>query len=628
MNFYPKNRFIKRDHLLFILIVMAMLAVLARAFYVQIIESNFLQSEGNKRQIRHIKIPAPRGEIYDRNGVVLALSTPIASVWCDPKQLIPYLKLNRAIEQGNSQLLKGHSKKDLLRVRHQLNQYKAMTALLELSKNTLTQKIFSHSKYRFMYLKRFITPELGQKIAHLGLPGVYVEPEYKRYYPAGETTAHLVGFTDSDGVGIAGIEKTYNDWLTGKAGKKVVIKDRAGHVVDFVKDVTVARPGKPIYLSIDADLQFFLERALKRVMIQQEPIGASSVILDAQTGEVLAMVNLPAFNPNDRTQLKGGAIRDRALEDVFEPGSTIKPLVMAKALSDGVVHLGEKINTSPGAITIQGRRLTDTKNKGILTLTGIIQHSSNVGMAKISLRMKAKPLWTFFNDLGFGEQLGTFLPGESQGLLRPYETWQKVEKASMSFGYGLNVNLLQLARAYTIFSQNGQLLPITFLKKQPEKHNVSDEGEVKKQIVSPAAAQAVLAMMEKVVSKQGTAPEAMISGYRVAGKTGTAHISIRGGYEENQYHSLFVGLVPASHPKFIMATMVDHPSRGVYYGGLVAGPVFKEVMSQALRLYNIPTDQIKQVNLPVVKPSKKAVAQSSASSHLVKPVEQVSHEKP
>jgi cell division protein FtsI (penicillin-binding protein 3) len=599
MSLHLEKKIIKRDTLLFILIVLAIIAVLIRAFDVQILEASFLQSEGNKRQIRSMTISAPRGEIFDRNGVVLALSTPIASVWCDPKELIPYLKLNQSLQTGSVDFLKEHSEKELIRAKHLLAQYRKMIALLNLSRSSVTLKILSKPNRQFMYLKRFILPDLATKISALNLPGVYIQSAYKRYYPAGETTSHLLGFTDIDGKGIAGIEDTYNKWLHGEPGKKIVIKDRAGHIVDFVKDLTVAKPGKPIYLSIDSDLQFFLERALKRVMIEQEPVSASSVILDAKTGEVLALVDLPSFNPNDRSQLQGAAIRNSALVNVFEPGSTIKPLVMAKALSLKVVHIGEKINTNPGAIWIQGRRITDTKNKGVLTLEGVIQHSSNVGMSIIALKMKAKSLWELYHGVGFGEALGTFLPGESSGYVKPYEAWQKVEQASMAFGYGLNVNLLQLARAYTIFTNQGRLLPVTFIKKQSKTQAIQQNAQ-SEQVVTEQSAKQVVKMMEKVLSFKGTAPKAMIHGYQVAGKTGTTHISDNGGYESNQYHGMFVGIVPATHPKFIMATIINQPSRGIYYGGAVAAPVFKEVMTQALRLYNIPSDEVR--NMPVNQP--------------------------
>lgn len=596
MNLAVTPRRIRRDTLLFYLIVMAVLALLTKAFFVQIKQADFLQSEGNKRQIRAMDIPAPRGEIFDRHGSVLALSTPVASIWCDPKILIPYMKLETALLNRDMSVLGSHSPMEIDRLKKKLADYHHLMSLLKISKASVTGKIIAKPNRRFLYLKRSILPNLAKQIDALNLPGVYVEDEYKRYYPAGETTAHLVGFTDIDGKGISGIENTYNDWLMGKAGRKQVIKDRAGNVIDFVKDIKVSKPGQSLYLSIDKDVQFFLERALKRVMIEQEPKSVSSVILDAKTGEVLGWVNLPGFNPNDRSQLSGNRIRDRVVTDVMEPGSTVKPFVMAKALEMGLVQETDKIDTSPGAITIQGHRISDTKNKGVLTPEAIIEKSSNVGIVKIAMKMKAEDLWQYYQNLGFGHDLGIFLPGESQGYVKRYESWGKIELATHSYGYGFNINLLQLARAYTVFTNEGKLLPVSVVKKQKATPLDADsqEGNQPIQVVSSEAAQAVLKMMEKVASKKGTAPQAMIKGYRVAGKTGTAHVTKRGGYEENQYNSMFVGIVPASNPKFIMVTQVNEPSRGVYYGGKVAAPVFKEVMQEVLRLYNVPTDLVKQ----------------------------------
>lgn len=608
-------RRIKRDTLLFYLIVMAVLAVLAKAFYVQIMQADFLQSEGNKRQIRAMDIPAPRGEIFDRHGSVLALSTPVASVWCDPKVLIPYLELETALLKKDYSVLESHSPEQIERLKKKLADYHHLMSLLKISKASVTGKIVAKPNRRFLYLKRSILPNLAQQIEALNLPGVYVEDEYKRYYPAGETTAHLVGFTDIDGKGISGIESTYHDWLMGKAGRKQIIKDRAGNVIDFVKDIEASKAGQPIYLSIDKDVQFFLERALKRVMIEHQPEAVSSVILDAKTGEVLGLVNLPGFNPNDRSQLSGKGIRNRIVTDVMEPGSTVKPFVMAKALEMGLVQVTDEIDTSPGAMTIQGHRISDSKNKGVLSPEAIIEKSSNVGIVKIAMKMSAEELWQYYQNLGFGHDLGVFLPGESPGYIKRHESWEKVEQATHSYGYGFNINLLQLARAYTVFTNQGKLLPVSVVKKVKTAQADTDVESANQpvQVVSPEAAQAVLKMMEKVVSKKGTAPQAMIEGYRVAGKTGTAHITKRGGYEENQYNSMFVGVVPVSQPKFIMVTLINEPSRGVYYGGKVAAPVFKEVMQEVLRIYNVPTDLVKQT--PVSKPAPKPMLKAQRADN-------------
>ncbi|BBP42905.1 peptidoglycan D,D-transpeptidase FtsI family protein [Thiosulfativibrio zosterae] len=592
MSLYQANRRIKRDSVVFVMIAIIALLVLARAFYVQILQAEFLQSEGDKRQIRTLEIPAARGTIFDRQGSVLALSTPMASVWCDPKVLAPYLDIQAHLSKGDLSVLVEHNEKEISRLKKQLANYQQVMSWLGLSANMVSQKVAGQPDRRFLYLKRSIQPTLAQKIDDLNIPGIYVENEYKRYYPGGETTAHLVGFTDIDGKGLSGVESTYHDWLTGQSGKKQVIKDRAGHVIDFVQDITEDKPGKDLVLSIDKDVQFFLERALKRAMIEHQAKAATAVVLDAKTGEILSMASLPAFNPNDRSQLTGEGIRNRVITDVVEPGSTVKPIVIAKALDLGLVSLDEEINTSPGSITIQGQRVTDPKDKGRLTPEQIIEKSSNVGMVKVAMRMKPEQLWQLYQDVGFAQDLGIFLPGESLGFMKRYSEWQKIEHASAAYGYGFNINLLQLAKAYTIFANDGQLVPLSILKKTQGNENAL---ETRIQVVSPESAHEVLEMMEKVVGSHGTAPQAHIAGYRVAGKTGTAHKTKRGGYEENQYFAYFAGLVPVSDPRFIMVVAVNEPSRGIYYGGSVAAPIFKEVMTEVLRLYNVPTDIVKEV---------------------------------
>ncbi len=587
MSLYRVNSRLKRDNLLFVLIVLVMIVIIVRAFYVQVIQADFLQSEGDKRQVRMVEIPAPRGEVFDRNGSVLALSTQMASVWIDPKVLAPYLEIEQQLQEGNKAILKGRSPAEIARLKRHFANYQQLMSLLGLSMTRVAGNVFENPNRRFFYLRRSVVPELAEQISKLNLPGVHIDDEYKRYYPAGKTTAHLVGFTDIDDNGLSGIELIYDDWLSGEPGKKRVIKDRRGNVIDFVKYTKEVNPGKSLHLSIDKNIQFFLERALKRVMIEQEPESVSSVILDAQTGEVLGLVNLPAFNPNDRTQLKGKGMRNRIVTDILEPGSTIKPLVVAKALEIGVLGEFEEIDTSPGAVTIQGHRISDVSNKGVMTAESIIRRSSNVAMTNIALRMSAKELWQFYNDLGFGHSSGVHLPGESVGFIRRHERWQEVEQASASFGYGFSVNLLQLARSYSIFTNNGRLLLISILKKVPDSNAVI---KPQKQVISPEIAQKVLKMMETVVSPTGTGSRAQIAGYRVAGKTGTTHKTKAGGYKLTKYNAMFAGIVPVSNPRFIMVVLVNEPSRGVYFGGQVAAPVFREVMQEVLRLYNVPKD--------------------------------------
>lgn len=577
------NKSFFRDHFVFFIVLIFLGAIFARAFYVLIIQADFLQKEGNKRQIRTLDIPAPRGNVFDRNGQILALSTRIDSVWVDPKVLSFYLDpVQQQIKLEQEPMTAKQFAKHQKQIEKYQQSYLKLLSLLNLSEETITTRIIANKRKRFLYLKRSVLPDLGDEIDGLDVPGLYVDNEYKRYYPAGEVTSHLVGFTNIDDQGIAGVEKTYDQWLSGQAGKKQVVKDLSGKVVSFVKDLKPAKSGQDIYLSIDKDMQYFLYHSMKKSFIMHQPKSIESVILDAKTGEVMAMVSLPSFNPNNRKQLSGSRLRDRVISDRIEPGSTLKPLVIAKALDMGILGLEEEIKTAPGYIRVQEQRITDSKNYGALTPAGIIQKSSNVGMTKVALRMKPEDEWQFFRDLGFGEFLGLYLPGETQGFLRPAEEWTPIYQATAAYGYGLDVNLMQLARAYMIFSNDGAIKPVSILKTDN-----TDEG---KQVVSPEAAKAVLRMMEKVTQKKGTAPQAKVDGFRVAGKTGTVHRTKAGGYEENQYLSLFAGMMPASDPRYIMVTCVTEPSRGVYYGGKVAAPVFKEVMTEIARLKDLAPD--------------------------------------
>ncbi|NPA71808.1 MAG: penicillin-binding protein 2 [Gammaproteobacteria bacterium] len=619
------------------------MAIIGRAFYVQVMDSEFLQSEGDKRQIRTIEIPASRGDIFDRNGELLALSTPMASVWVDPKVIVKheqnylsFLRLLGLTDRQLNQRLKDNKHKRLsfitqvsdktiiskiaelelpgtytkyIDLTYQNGErtiqvsklhpsiwvdkrlidryrytYARVAKVLGRNVNKLAKKIRAHPKRRFMYLKRSIVPALAERVDSMRLTGVYTQAEYKRYYPAGEISAHLVGFTNIDDKGIEGVELAYDEWLKGSPGKKQVVKDRSGHVVDFVKDVVASQPGQPITLSIDQNIQFFAYKALKNVMVKHQALSASSVILDAKTGEILSLVSLPGYNPNDTRQRRGRAIKNRVVTDLLEPGSTVKPFVVAKALDEGLITKETQIDTHPGSIRVQGNRISDTHNNGVLTPLGVVKKSSNVGAAKIAMKLTAEQQHDFWREIGFGRDSGVFLPGESTGYLKPAMDWHIIDQVSASFGYGFNVNLLNLAHSYLLFSNEGEMLPLSLIKLAE-----APEG---KQLVKREVANDVLEMMEAVVAKGGTAPKAQIDGYRVAGKTGTVHKTKKlGGYEENSYLSLFAGIVPVSDPEFIMVVLVNEPSRGIYYGGLVAAPVFKEVMQEALRLRNIAPDQ-------------------------------------
>ena len=641
----PKK--IRRDSVVFLLIALGFMAIIGRAFYVQVIKTDFLQSEGDKRQIRTIEIPASRGDIFDRNGELLALSTPMAAVWVDPKEMVSheqkylqFLSLLNLTDAQLNQYISSNKHKRLSFIQQVSDEsiidkiaelelpgtytkyvdldfesdgrviqvdkllpsvwvdkrlidryrysYARLAQILNMTTRDLAYEIRSNSKRRFMYLKRSMEPQIVERIEAMHLTGVYTQDEYKRYYPAGESSAHLIGFTNIDDKGLEGVELAYNDWLRGTPGKKQVVKDRAGHVVDFVKDIVASKPGKSITLSIDQNIQYFAYRALKEAMVKHQATSASSVILDAKTGEVLSMVSLPGYNPNDSRQRGGIAIRNRVVTDLLEPGSTVKPFVIAKALDLGLINLESQIDTSPGSMRVQGERISDTHNNGILTPMGIIQKSSNVGVSKVALTLSAAQQHDFWSQLGFGRDSGLFLPGEAMGYLKPAADWHDLDQVSSSYGYSFNITLLNLAHSYLLFTNQGKILPLSVIKLEQ-----APEGE---SLVKAQVATEVLKMMESAVSDKGTAPQAQIPGYRVAGKTGTVHKTKRGGYEENSYLALFAGIVPVSDPQFIMVVSVNEPSRGVYYGGLVAAPIFREVMQEALRLRNIAPDKMVDVN--------------------------------
>lgn len=618
MNSVNQYRRIHRDSVVYGLIFLLFIAVFAKAIDVQIIQSHFLQEEGNKRQIRAMTIPAPRGKIYDRNGNLLALSTPIDSIWVDPKILSYYLDPAQQQQAARAENLSAKElQQQQMQIATDVKSYHQMLKLLGLDEKNITATLLEKKDKRFLYIKRSVLPAVAKKIEALDVPGVFVQNQYKRYYPAGEILGHVVGFTNIDDKGISGIEKAYDKWLTGHPGKKEVIKDRAGRVVDFVKDLVPAKPGHDITLSIDKDIQFFLYHALKKAYIRHQAKSVQSVILDAKTGEILGMATIPSFNPNNRSQLQGSRLRNRVVTDVFEPGSPTKPFIISRALDLGLIHLDTVIDTSPGAMWIQGQRITDTRDHGKLTPQGIIEKSSNIGASKVAFKMTPDQEWQMLNNVGFGQDLGIFMPGESLGYMKSPVEWQKIDQASASFGYGFNINLLQLARAYTIFANHGVLEPVSLIKLTPKQvaerraaasQNVSGKNSNEKDInldtsysatevhrvISAKSADEVLRMMQTVVSPDGTAPKARILGYKVAGKTGTVHKTKAGGYHQNEYFSVFVGLVPASDPKYIMATVVNEPSRGVYYGGLVAAPIFKEVMQDVLRIKNVPPDETQE----------------------------------
>jgi cell division protein FtsI (penicillin-binding protein 3) len=540
-----------RSRVLYVLLLAGLVALLARAVYLQGINNNFLQQKGDARYGRVVDIHAHRGMITDRHGEPLAVSTPVESVWASPTDVII-----------------------------SASQIAQLAQVVGLSAAEVKSKLSDTSR-EFVYLKRQLPPEQAAKVVKLAIPGVSLQREYRRYYPGGEVTSHLIGFTDVDDNGQEGIEFALQTQLGGKAGSQQVIKDRRGLIVEDVGSLRAPKEGGDVTLSIDSNIQSLAFREIKFAVEKHKAKGGSIVVLDARTGEVLALANWPSYNSNNRDKPGVEVLRNHAVTDLFEPGSTMKPFTIATALEQGKVKPGTVINTSGGVLTINGRTIHDTHPERSLTVAQVIQKSSNVGTARIALSMQPETLWNGLNESGFGSLTGSEFPGEAAGKLRDFKTWRPIEQATMSYGNGISVNLLQLARAYTVFANNGELMPITLLKQ--------DTPAVGAKVYSDATAQAVRDMMETVVRPGGTAPLAQITGYRVAGKTGTAH-KLENGKYINRYVASFVGMAPASNPRLIVAVMINDPEGRDYYGGLVAAPVFSNVMGAALRLLSVPND--------------------------------------
>jgi cell division protein FtsI (penicillin-binding protein 3) len=536
---------------LFVLLLSGFAALLGRGIYLQGIHNEFLQQKGDARYSRVIDINAHRGMLSDRHGERMAISTPVESVWASPQDVVATPK-----------------------------QVMQLALLLGVKEGELSKRMFD-SSHDFIYLKRQLPPEQAEKVLRLGIAGVSLKREYRRYYPGGEITAQLLGFTSVDDNGQEGMELSMQDKLTGKAGSQRVIKDRRGYIVEDVASVRAPKEGGDITLSLDNKIQFVAFREIRQVVEDHKAKNGSIVVLDAKTGEVLALANWPSYNPNNREKPSANALRNRAVTDLFEPGSTMKPFTVAAALDLGKITPSTVINTEHGVYTVGGRKIHDTHPEASLTVAQVIQLSSNVGASKIALSMKPEQMWHALSESGFGSQTGSEFPGEASGKLRDYKTWQPIEQATMSYGNGISVNLLQLARAYTVFANDGELKPVTLLKQ--------DIPTIGPKVFSAKTALEVRNMLETVVRPGGTAPLAQIVGYRVGGKTGTAH-KLEGGHYVNRYVASFVGLAPASNPRLIIAVMVDDPSGEQYYGGQVAAPVFSHVMSAALRLLNVPND--------------------------------------
>ena len=526
-----------------------------RAVYLQGLNNAFLQAKGESRYSRAIEITATRGMIVDRNNEPLAISTPVESVAASPADI------DITPEQSAK-----------------------LARLLQADVSDLQRKLEDTNR-DFVYLKRQLPPEQAAKIVELNIPGVFLQREYRRYYPAGDVMAHIIGFTNVDDKGQEALELAFEDRLRGKSGHRRVIKDRMGRIVEDMDGIRAPQHGERLVLSIDAKIQYLAFRELKKAIAEHRAKAGGIVVLDANTGEVLAMANFPTYNPNNRSGHDPSKARNRAVTDLFEPGSTLKPFTAATALEAGTLTAESVIQTAPGQLTIGKATIHDAHASGALTVAQVIQKSSNVGAAKIALGLPPETLWSVFNRVGFGTPPQSGFPGEVSGRLRAHEKWKPIEQATMSYGHGISVSLLQLARAYTIFATDGELKSPALIKRA-----AGDAPPDSTRVISAQTAQAVRKMLEMAVQAGGTAPKAQIAGYRVAGKTGTAHKLEGRGYAANRYISSFVGFAPVSNPRLIVAVMIDEPSAGQHYGGLVAAPVFSEVMGGALRLMAVPPD--------------------------------------
>ncbi len=547
----PPAQFPGRRRLLLALFVVAAGLLVWRAVHLQVLSREFLQAQGKARYMRLVEIPAHRGMITDRRGEPLAISTPVASVWADPAEAV-------------------HHRRDLVR----------LARVLELDPDRLQQRLAARQGREFVYLRRHVPPAVAARVRALGIPGISLVREYRRYYPAAEVVAQVLGFTDIDDHGQEGLELAYESWLRGAPGRRRVIKDRLSRVVEQGEIVEPMRPGRDLVLSIDRRLQYLAYRELSAAMERHGARAASLVVLDATTGEVLAMASRPSFNPNDRSQRRPGAARNRAVTDVFEPGSTLKPFTITAALLSGRYRVDSRIDTHPGRLRVGHDLVRDLRDYGVIDLTGVITHSSNVGASKIALSLEPRELWSVCRKVGLGQLPGTGFPGEVGGLLGDFHRWRPIEQATLAYGYGVSVSLLQLAQAYAVLAADGIRRPVSFLRV--------DQPPAGQRVLPAGIVRQVRAMLETVVAPGGTGRRAAVPGYRVAGKTGTVHKPVAGGYAADRYVSLFAGMAPARNPRLVVAVMVDEPTRNGHFGGQVAAPVFSRVMAAGLRLLDVP----------------------------------------
>ena len=541
-----------RSKLLVALVGLGSCVLIGRAVTIQIVNNDFYLEQGEKRYAHELELPASRGRITDRHGALLATSVSVPSVWAIPK--------------------------DVQATREQIRQ---LAKLLALPAAELEKKL-ADPNARFAWLKRQIDEPVWQQVQALGIKGIYQTREYRRKYPEGEAAAHLVGFTDVEDHGQEGIELAFQKDLQGRDGSRMVVKDRLGRVVEAIGDQVDPAHGLDITLAVDAKVQFFAYQRVRDAVAEHKAKAGSVVVLDAQSGEVLALANYPSFNPAERRNLTGAQLRNRALTDTFEPGSTMKPFVVAWALESGRVTPTTPIQTAPGSITITGSTIRDAHPHGVLTVAEVIQKSSNVGTVKLAMQMDRREMWELYSQVGFGQKPQLQFPGAVTGRLRPYKSWRPIEQATMSYGYGLSTSLFQLARAYTVFARDGEVIPVSMLQQAAAPTGL--------RVIKPETARAVREMLRLAAGPGGTAPKAQTIGYSVGGKTGTAHKQVGKEYASDKYRAWFVGVAPVSAPRIVVAVMVDEPNNGVYYGGDVAAPVFSQVVQQTLRMLGVAPD--------------------------------------
>jgi cell division protein FtsI (penicillin-binding protein 3) len=533
-------------------IALGFMGLVARAAYVQVIANDFFLRQGEVRFARTLTLPANRGRVLDRNGLLLASSVPAPSIWANPEDI----------------------ERDPVKLRE-------LARLLQMSPAELDKKLKDDEK-TFVWLRRQMDEPVVKEILALNIKGVYDIKEYKRLYPEGEAAAHIVGFTNVEDQGQEGVELVFQKQLAGKPGSRRVIKDRLGRVVESVGETIPPEDGMDLQLSVDSKVQFFAYQKLREAVEENKAKAGSVVVLDAQTGEVLALANYPSYSPDKRVNLSGEQLRNRALTDTFEPGSTMKPFAVALALEKGLVKPETPIQTAPGRITITGSTITDAHPHGVLTVNEVIQKSSNVGTVKMAMQLQPREMWEMFTQVGYGQKPQLPFPGVVSGRLRPYKTWRPIEQATMSYGYGISASLFQVARAYTVFARDGEVVPATLMKANGQVQGA--------RVISVDNAKAMRKMLQMAASPGGTAQKAQTVGYSVGGKTGTAHKQEGKGYAGKKYRGFFVGMAPIEAPRIVVAVMIDEPSNGRYFGGDVAAPVFSQTVQQTLRLMGVQPD--------------------------------------